>query len=246
MKRLFVYIIMIVLTGCCYSCMSNNDKCLQRLFESTGIEIAQIQTATHLVIIPGNGCGRCIDKAKSEIHVSQDTLYVITCHSEKEFYLLTGKRRAEFPNVYLDTGEVAVSMRMVGTTPMVYVLEKGKFISRAPYEQGEVDRQPAMARTTVAVDKENVDWGRFSHKAAKEASFILENTGSDSLHIDNIVSSCDCLQTKCSKFHVAPGDTLQLKVFFQSDSIGVFIREVYVHGNFPSSPLFLTVEGDCM
>lgn len=246
MKRLSVYIKIIVLIGCCYSCMSNNDQCLQKLFEATGVERVQIQKATHLVIIPGNGCSRCIDKAKSEIHVSQDTLYVITCHSEKEFYLLTGKRRAEFPNVYLDTDEVAASMKMVGTTPMVYVLEKGKFISRAPYEQKGVNKQTPIARTTVVVDKENVDWGRFSHKARKEASFILENTGNDSLHIDNIVSSCDCLQTKCSKFHVAPGDTLQLKVFFQSDSIGVFVREVYVVGNFSCSPLLLTVEGDCM
>lgn len=246
MKRLFVYIRMIVLIGCCYSCMSNNDQCLQKLFEATGVERVQIQKATHLVIIPGNGCGSCIDKAKSEIHVSQDTLYVVTCHSEKEFYLLTGSRQDEFPNVYLDTDEIAASMKMVGTTPMVYVLEKGKFISRAPYEQEEVDRQPAMARTTVAVDKENVDWGRFSHKVVKEASFILENTGNDSLHIDYMISFCDGLEPNCSKFHVAPGDTLQLKVFFQSDSIGVFVREVYVHGNFPSSPLLLTVEGDCM
>lgn len=246
MKKLLVYITMIVLTGCCYSCMSNNDQCIQKLFEATGVERAQIQKAAHLVIIPGNGCSRCIDKAKSEIHASQDTLYVITCHSEKEFYLLTGKRRAEFPNVYLDTGEVAASMKMVGTTPMVYVLEKGKFVSRAPYEQEEVDRQPAVARTTVAVDKERVDWGRFSHKEGKEASFILENTGSDSLHIYYITTSCDCLETRCSKYHAAPGDTLQLKVSFQSDSIGVFVRELYIYGNFPSLPLSLTVEGDCI
>jgi predicted histone-like DNA-binding protein len=38
----------------------------------------------------------------------------------------------------------------------------------------------------------------------------------------------------------------QLKVFFQSDSIGVFVRELYIYGNFPSLPLSLTVEGDCI
>lgn len=232
--------------GCCCSCMSNNDKCLLKLFEGVGIETSQIQKATHLVIIPGNGCGRCIDKAISEIHVSQDTLYVMTCRSEKEFYLLTGRRQDEFPNVNLDTDEVAASMKMVGTTPMVYVLEKGKFISRAPYEQENIDKQPTMTPTTVTIDKKEVDWGEFSHKERKEASFILVNTGNDSLHITHIISSCDCLQTNGSQFHVSPGGTLQLKVFFQSDSIGVFVRELYVYGNFPSSPLLLTVEGDCM
>lgn len=245
MRRFSVYIKIIVLAGCCSACMSNNDKCLQKLFRDTGIKEFQIQTATHLVIIPGNGCGRCIDKAVSEIHVSQDTLYVVTCHSEKEFYLLTDRRRDDFPNVYLDTDEVAASMKMVGTTPMVYVLKGGKFISRAPYEQVISDDYSSVVQTTLTVDKKEVNWGRFNHRERKEASFVLENTGNDSLHIANIVSSCDCLQVECSRFHVPPGDTLQLKIFFHSDSIGMFVREVYVNGNFPSSPLFLTVEGDC-
>lgn len=232
--------------GCCCACMSNNDKCLQKLFKDTGMEEFQIQAATHLVIIPGNGCGRCIDKAVSEIHVSQDTLYVVTCHSEKEFYLLTDRHRDHFPNVYLDTDEVAASMKMVGTTPMVYVLKEGKFISRAPYEQGSAEAYSSGVQTTLTVDKKEVNWGRFNHKERKEASFVLENTGNDSLHIANIISSCDCLQVECSRFHVPPGDTLQLKVFFQSDSIGVFIRELSIYGNFSPSPLTLTVEGDCV
>ena len=73
--------------------------------------------------------------------------------------------------------------------------------------------------------------------------FIYKNMGSDSLHIYYIVSSCDCLDTRCSKYHAAPGDTLQLKVFFQSDSIGVFVREFHIYGNFSFLPLGLTVEG---
>ncbi len=76
--------------------------------------------------------------------------------------------------------------------------------------------------------------------------FIYKNTRSDSLHIYYIVSSWDCPETRCSKYHAAPGDTLQLKVSFQSDSIGVFVRELYIYGNFPSLPLSLTVEGDCI
>ena len=51
--------------------------------------------------------------------------------------------------------------------------------------------------------------------------FIYKNTRSDSLHIYYIVSSCDCLETRCSKYHAAPGDTLQLKVSFRSDSLSV-------------------------
>ncbi|MCR1845949.1 DUF1573 domain-containing protein [Phocaeicola sartorii] len=74
--------------------------------------------------------------------------------------------------------------------------------------------------------------------------FIYKNMGSDSLHIYYIVSSWDCPETRCSKFHVAPGDTLQLKIAFQSDSIGG--REFHIYGNFLFLSLGLTVEGDCI
>lgn len=244
MKKFLAYIAIIVLIGYCCSCVSGKDKCLQKLFEATGIEMVQIQTATHLVIIPGNGCGSCIEKATSEMHVSQDTLYVVACRSEKDFYLLTGNRRNEYPNVYLDTRGDAVVMQMVGTAPMVYVLDKGKFISCAPYEEERKDTAWTVT-TTISVDKEHVDWGRFSHEEIKEASFILKNTGHDSLHIDYIASSCECLHANISRFHIAPEDTVQLKVFFRSDSIGDFIRKVFVHGNFEPAPLLLTVEGNC-
>lgn len=73
--------------------------------------------------------------------------------------------------------------------------------------------------------------------------FIYKNMGSDSLHIYYIVSSWDYPETRCSKFHAAPGDTLQLKVSFRSDSVGVFVREFHIYGNFSFLPLGLTVEG---
>ena len=37
--------------------------------------------------------------------------------------------------------------------------------------------------------------------------------------------------------------TLQLKVSFRSDSVGVFVREFHIYGNFSFLPLGLTVEG---
>lgn len=39
------------------SCMSNNDKCLQKLFDEVGVEKSQIHNATHLVTIEGTEKG---------------------------------------------------------------------------------------------------------------------------------------------------------------------------------------------
>ena len=73
------------------SCMSNNDKCLQKLFDEVGVEKSQIHNATHLVTILGNGCKGCIHKALSEIHNSTDTIYIIACKSKKTFNLIVNK-----------------------------------------------------------------------------------------------------------------------------------------------------------
>lgn len=74
------------------SCMSNNDKCLQKLFDEVGVEKSQIHNAIHLVTILGNGCKGCIHKALSEIHNSTDTIYIIACKSKKTFNLIVNKQ----------------------------------------------------------------------------------------------------------------------------------------------------------
>ena len=74
------------------SCMSNNDKCLQKLFDEVGVEKSQIHNAIHLVTILGNGCKGCIHKALSEIHNSTDTIYIIACKSKKTFNLICNKQ----------------------------------------------------------------------------------------------------------------------------------------------------------
>ena len=89
------------------SCMSNNDKCLQKLFDEVGVEKSQIHNATHLVTILGNGCKGCIHKALSEIHNSTDTIYIIACKSKKTFNLIANKNIDDYSNV--EGGNLAAS-----------------------------------------------------------------------------------------------------------------------------------------
>ncbi len=42
MRKLLLYAKIIVLMECCCSCISNNDKCLRKLFEETGMESSMI------------------------------------------------------------------------------------------------------------------------------------------------------------------------------------------------------------
>ncbi len=115
------------------SCMSNNDKCLQKLFDEVGVEKSQIHNATHLVTILGNGCKGCIHKALSEIHNSTDTIYIIACKSKKTFNLIVNKNIDDYSNVYLDTKSILVELDMAKNTPRVYLLNNGKYVSHSFY-----------------------------------------------------------------------------------------------------------------
>lgn len=95
-KYLIIALGILLLTGC----MSNNDKCLQKLFDEVGVDKSQIHDATHLVTILGSGCKGCIHKALSEIHNSTDTIYIIACKSKKTFNLIANKDINDYSNVY--------------------------------------------------------------------------------------------------------------------------------------------------
>jgi len=79
--------------------------------------LVRIQKAKQLIIIPGSGCSRCITHAKEAIRVSVDTLFIMTCHSEKEFRLMTGQNLNDLPNVYLDREEWATKYQLVKSIP---------------------------------------------------------------------------------------------------------------------------------
>ena len=51
------------------------------------IEFTNQSDSNYVVVIPGNGCGSCIQDAIDEIEEFDDTAYVFICNSEKDFYL---------------------------------------------------------------------------------------------------------------------------------------------------------------
>ena len=141
------------------SCMSNNDKCLQKLFDEVGVEKSQIHNATHLVTILGNGCKGCIHKALSEIHNSTDTIYIIACKSKKTFNLIANKNIDDYSNVYLDTKSILVELDMAKNTPRVYLLNNGKYVSHSFYGNESPSEE---ANTTITFNTNEIDLGKIS------------------------------------------------------------------------------------
>lgn len=99
MKRTFWIILCSVILGC--SCTSGSEKHVKVLMKELGITFPENPLPNSIVVIPGNGCGSCIQGAINDIHESVDTAYVLICHSEKELRLLTGEKIYPLSRMYI-------------------------------------------------------------------------------------------------------------------------------------------------
>ena len=91
---------------------------------------------------------------------------------------------------------------------------------------GEIDKNSSVVRGT--------EW-------------LLQNVGNARLHIDSIKSSCDCLELHYdSSMTAGTGDYFPIRGFLHPEEgdTGVIYREVEVYGNFPTSPLVLSLRGE--
>ncbi|WP_455664728.1 DUF1573 domain-containing protein [Phocaeicola sp.] len=233
-----IALVMLILS----SCISNNDKCLQKLFDEVGVDKSQVHDATHLVTILGSGCKGCINKALSEIHDSTDTIYIIACKSKKTFNLISNKNINDYSNIYLDTKSILMELGMVRNTPIVYTLNKGRYVSHCFYREELPNEKKG---TTISLNTNEIAFGKFCHKKEQRGKFIISNTGSNILKISNIDISCECLKIENEITEIAPGDTGCLNFIFHSNDIGIFQREILLYGNFDSSPKLLIIKGEC-
>lgn len=86
-----IMLYLIVLTS--YGCLSDEDKCIRQLVQEVGICLPNASDSCFLIIIPGNGCGSCIQEAMDNIREATDTIYVFMCDTEKDFFLLSRRQK---------------------------------------------------------------------------------------------------------------------------------------------------------
>lgn len=97
--------------------------------------------------------------------------------------------------------------------------------------------------TTATLDLPVVDFGRFSYTESQEKKVILRNTGSHSLVIHGINTSCGCTRVEYGKRPIVSGDEISLRVIYRAEEKGHFRKTVDVYCNTPDSPLRLVVTG---
>jgi len=208
-----------------------------------GITFPENPLPNSIVVIPGNGCGSCIQGAINDIHESVDTAYVLICHSEKELRLLTGEKNiSSFNNVYLDKKNVSIYENQVLTYPVIYTIKNDGSIVYEPYTAQK--RTSTNVRLTMMdISPASIELGTISKNRVYKDSVKITNIGKDTLFIEDIQSSCECTQVDWKKEPIAPSETVWLYITFRPDMIGEFERYVTVYSNVKQSPIEIPIKG---
>ena len=149
----------------------------------------------------------------------------------------------KLPNAYMDKDGLSMKLGLAKAVPVIYLLDNGKYISHKPLEIEKNVERGKLPVTHVSVKESEVDLGQMSLGEEKEMTFILSNVGTNPLKISHIEMSCDCMDVMYKDRMVACKDTIHLNVKIRQESVGDFIREIYVYGNFVDVPLSMILRG---
>ena len=147
-----------------------------------------------------------------------------------------------FNNLYLDTEHIASGSGLVQNYPMVYFFKEGKYESKEAYKPLK-KKKVQKELTTIDVEKKIIDLGNIKTHQYYSDSIRITNIGNEVWVINEIQTSCECVQAKIDRQNVAILESTCLTITFQPEDLGEFERYVYVYGNMQESPLEISIKG---
>jgi len=98
--------------------------------------------------------------------------------------------------------------------------------------------------TTVELNKDSVNLGKFSFQSTKIASFQLRNIGKDPLVVQSVNTSCGCTVAKYDKKPITQGETTTVVLEYKPNSLGYFSKTADVVCNVPEGYIRLKISGE--
>jgi hypothetical protein len=145
-------------------------------------------------------------------------------------------------------------MKKFGTL-LIAVFVGGALAAQTPTKTAPAAKpapaKPAPAATTPApqtdpgykFDKLDHDYGTIAKGAEPYCEFRLTNTGKTPLVIASAVGSCGCTVPEYPKEPIAPGQTVIIKVRYDTQRIGHFEKQVTVTFAGIAQPTYLKIHG---
>lgn len=95
----------------------------------------------------------------------------------------------------------------------------------------------------ILFQSEVIDFGTIVQNANGTREFVFTNTGKEPLIITSTRGSCGCTVPSPPKEPIAPGEKGVIKVTYDTNRVGPFVKTVTVESNGKSSKKVLTIKG---
>ncbi len=98
--------------------------------------------------------------------------------------------------------------------------------------------------TTIRIEQTEIDMGQLQQDKPQTATFKILNTGEKPLFIKHVESSCGCTVPEWTKKPVKPGKTAEIKVTYDAEYPGRFIKQIKVFCNTEKGVVELRIFGE--
>ena len=106
-----------------------------------------------------------------------------------------------------------------------------------------VAAQTQQADTTARFTTTVHDFGDIAQGVPQTHTFIVKNTGTEPLIIQNVKASCGCTAPGWTKEPIAPGATGEVKATYNAASVGSFSKTLTVTTNGAPANVTLYIRG---
>ncbi len=97
---------------------------------------------------------------------------------------------------------------------------------------------------TIKFEKLIYDYGTITEGGNGTCEYVFSNTGNTPLILNNVTASCGCTVPEWTHEPVQPGKTGIIKIKYNTNIVGTFVKTVIVISNAKNSPVILTIKGN--
>ncbi|RZN82236.1 MAG: DUF1573 domain-containing protein [Winogradskyella sp.] len=101
-----------------------------------------------------------------------------------------------------------------------------------------------FAYAAIAFESEIIDYGTVFQNENGEKIFKFKNTGDAPLIISKVKTSCGCTVPKYSKEAIAPGESGELTIQYDTKKLGNFTKTITVMSNAKDGNKILKIKGN--
>jgi hypothetical protein len=126
----------------------------------------------------------------------------------------------------------------------ITVVNAQKIQDTKPVQKEATEQEIKIANATIDFVSKVVDYGKIENGSDGARKFVFKNNGKEPLIIKSAKGSCGCTVPIIPKDPIAPGETGEIGVQYDTKRDGVFSKTITVTTNADKAPVILTIKGE--